>query len=670
MIDWFSSINLPTSARAKLAAPIRHAINEALNLPRAHSLPIRAQIWLTYADSIISKIEQFQNTLNAGPRSTDFNSIRDWVELLLDLRNNISAVTCALGPFEHFNEHKSREMLGLIDMHLMNVGQQIEGKTPPRGGYLEPTTDWLVAIDQSTDFTAPILRAFSLETADLEDESGEFVPGRVLAAYYLHYSNLLEKTFPHILSLSLPPIEDILVIVATVGWITGADDPVAAYCSMNALFRRLMEKRHSSICSDVLTYLKRVEPELRQARRRINKAAKNVQNDDEEETLFALADLYRRLIEGPFRKYAWVLHCLDADAWSDPPMLAQLRDNLASQKDWLGGYARQVILSEIRNGEAHETIVWDGVTKKYMVEGVGVEPQTVGHAALLAEAFARGCETALACYKSLDAAPRKGRPLGEDLGRMEPWRRAEALFGTNGIQVASCNFNSKRVRINCIELTQKDINPCLQALVTGFDLLPHADRFEVFIVGSPEPVVSVSRESLELALPIWEFASTALTSMPFSTFLPINMSSRTGPEDPRTAARSAAWIAVDDLLDALDGSPVIWDMRELKLFVKRVELVSLAIKQCMTGVPLELHPRLRAVREAALEILEKVRRLAVPVGNYHVANLQPVAKCRYWWNKWGPVDRLPTIEQEGDPQPDGKRPLLQDEHEILRWRTL
>jgi hypothetical protein len=422
-----------------------------------------------------------------------------------------------------------------------------------------------------------------------------------------------------------------------------------------------------------LQYLRRSEPELRQGRLRINRTFARVMDNlnDDEESHLALADLYKRMIEGPFRKYGWVLHCLTVGRWADPPMLTQMRDTLVASGGWLGSLAGQVVLRDVRNGEAHETLIWDGVKEAFVTEGAEVKDDVVAHAVLLIDAFARGCEAAVSWYENLKAEHTAIRPLMDDPGRLSPWRRAEAIFGTNGVHLTRANFNSKIARIVCSTFREEDINPCFQALVVCHGLLPHVERFEVFTSDAVDSVVVASRDALERTLPIWERALNSLSVMPLSTFLPANLDSRLRTESLTCATRSVAWIAVDDFLDALDGSDEHLDAKELELFTRRTEIVSIAVEQCTSAVPLEVRSRLRAVHQASVEMLTLLRGQDVPVGWSAIERSAPVAKFRHWWEVWGPVDRLPSVEPSTDrPQTDVSRPALRGAPGDLRWHTI
>ncbi|MET8758530.1 hypothetical protein [Lentzea sp. NPDC004782] len=673
MTAWYELVSLPDSARAKLIAPVREAINMPLHLPGWHTLPIGPKIWDLYAQKITGHVENFVSECTAPPLSVGFNGIKDWLQNLLEIRSSILSLTLALAPFRNFDEFAARNMLGLIDLSLLDISRRLTSGGPFLVEEdIRDSVGWLNVelVDDRADL---ISLAFKIDSNELYDANNEFSPSRVFSHYYQRAGELLDVVLPHLGSLNLPATSDVLVAVSTVGWILACEDPVTAYCSMDSLKNRLLGSRGSDAARQALQYLRRSEPELRQGRIRINQTFLRLlaHLDDDEESHLALADLYKRMIEGPFRKYGWVHHCLSVGKWSEPPMLTQMRDALVAQGGWLGGLAQQAVIRDVRNGEAHETLFWDGVKEVFVVEGAEVEDDVVAHAIVLIDGFARGCEAAVSWFHGLSAEHKPIRPLMEDPGRLSSWRRAEAIFGTNGLKLIRANFNSKVARVVCASIAQENINPCLQSLVACSGLLPHVERFEVFTAESVESVVVASRESLERALPIWEKAIDMLSMMPLSTFLPVNLDSRLRSESLMNATRSVAWIAVDDFLDAFDGSAESWDAEELELFSRRIEITRLAIGSCLSAVPATARFRMQVVNNAVEEVLSLVRSKNFPASWHSVERSGLVERFRHWWVEWGPVPRLPTVVTPSSlSREDAKRPMLRAAPCDLRLHTL
>jgi hypothetical protein len=79
------------------------------------------------------------------------------------------------------------------------------------------------------------------------------------------------------------------------------------------------------------------------------------------------------------------------------------------------------------------------------------------------------------------------------------------------------------------------------------------ERTERFVVNLPEmamPAMDLAREPLDATFGVWLQAFRDFQVMPSSTFLPANIAARLAVEAPQIAVRAAAWLALDDALDA------------------------------------------------------------------------------------------------------------------------
>lgn len=592
---------------------------------------------------------------------------------MISARERVVSIVLALRPFEPFDEDAAWRVLNRVSARLWVICTWMvdpEEVGCAQDGIPEVDLLWLREIPRSK--LTPCERAFDVPAKSIIDIDGEFSSSLVLSAYYLKNGNLLARVLPHLASLGIPEISDMLVAIGIVGWITTTPDSITAYCSLNALLGRLLNPQDESVLQKALSRLAERESALRQTRARITLAMRGATLEDGLETLnLRRADVYKRIVEGPFRQYAWFMHCLEINVSSAPPMLGRLNAALAASAGWLSNISQLAILIEIRNGEAHEDLQWDGVHEVFRVAGLIVDPSRVSLAAVTADAFVRGCEAAVACYRALSVEHQALAPMPEEPGRLEPWRRALAFFGTNGISVDRFDFNSKIAKVTCKDFSGPDINPGFQALLCCASLLPHVERFELLVSGCSEPLISVSAAALRTTLPVWRMALQYFTSMPFSTFLPANFTARMEHEPPSVALRSAAWIVVDDVLDALDSSPSEWFESDLELFLRRLELAGEAVAQTLYIHGSWSRTRLIGVGKEIVAASSAVGRFQLPMHVESLERLDSIRRFRDWFESWGPVDRMPGVIMPIRPSgPQDHRPTLQETTSDLRWRTI
>ncbi len=667
---------LPGSARGRLTEKIHTALARPLGFSGPHTLPVSQENWQQYARSLDALVVQLQQTVEDPPEDLNsFESVRFWIERMLSLRDSVISLALAMRPFEYFREKQAEEMMSVVNRLMFAVTETVEGDhhdCPPARVDISTLASWSAI--ECTNPLSPLRRAFGLGSEDLNDENREFSPARVFSAYYLKNHKLLQHTLSHLHSMRLPAVIDPLVGVSIVGWIESASDAIGAYCAADALFNRLLSTSNQDVVMTALGHLGEIEPRLRQSRLRANRSfAASSQATDLETAAMHFVEGYKRLLEGPIRQYGWLYHCVGARNWAAPPMLTSLREVVLKDGGWLAEILGPMILTEIRNGEAHESLLWDGLNEVFVTESSTVVPARVHVAAVNADAFARGSQAAVACFRALSIQPRAGGPVAFDPGRSAAWLRAEAHFGTNGLRVTKSNFNSKTARITVSHFVSHNINPCFQALLCCHALVPEVSRFEVYVKGRADAVISVSAEALKRTHSVWERALDMFSSMPLSTFLPANFDARGASESPAEAVRSVAWIAVDDLLDAIDGSPRILDGEDLNLLVKRVELVVSTTDKCLSDVSAQFNLDLCTVHSLAEILLEELSGLRPPTPVFLLDETKALDEVRGLWDAWGPVPRLPGIAV-ASPANSGHNygPTLRQEEDRLelRWRTI
>ena len=255
---------------------------------------------------------------------------------------------------------------------------------------------------------------------------------------------------------------------------------------------------------------------------------------------------------------------------------------------------------------------------------------------------------------------------------MPAWHRAEAYFGINGLRLVKADFNAATARITVSRLGQGDVNPCFQALLCARRLLPRVQAFEVYTEGIAQPVIAIDGRALDYTLPVWNQAIATFDRMPFSAFLPANLAARIVLEPENSAVRAVAWIAADDVLDALDGGPDSWDPTAIILLEHRVALVDLALVQCLAVAPAGTRARLSAIHVAVRDLRSELTRSGErPFGRERLDHLAPTMRIRHFWSVWGPVHRLPNLQDSPTDQESVERqPGHRAQADYLHWQTL
>ena len=212
-----------------------------------------------------------------------------------------------------------------------------------------------------------------------------------------------------------------------------------------------------------------------------------------------------------------------------------------------------------------------------------------------------------------------------------------------------------------------DVNPCFQALVLSRRLMPNVESFTV-TDGEGKVTVAVSAEALSAGMAAWEFAVSNLDQIPLSTFMVANLDARRRHESDQVAVRSIAWIAVDDAVGVIDGSPGVWADADRILVDTRLRLVEIAIR-CTNDWIGQSTPRLRSV----LTSVEALRRWVVearPSGPHLADRRDEMLRLRLQWENWGPVSRHPLVPEEDTRDLNERQPRVRDALRDRAFSTL
>jgi len=586
-----------------------------------------------------------------------FEQCRRSVRDTIDHAEHVLSHLLAIQPFVPFDHEAGERLIGLVIRRLEVVGHSVEADSSLDidSGLISEAKVWR-APGGVVDVRAALRAAFAMEDAPV-DGTGQFRAEWVLAHYAYRANDLLPHLLPNLASLGLPGLTDILAAVTVVGEVLSCNDPVSAYVAMDGLVSEALTAE-SATSAAVRDHLAKMEPALRRAREAAARSSHTIRDElaETEARANALADAYKRLLEGPFRQFAWARYCLRESIWQRPPTLGVLRDRLVAAGGGLGPIVADVVIPEFRNAEAHETLVWDGFDEQFSSEGAQIAPAQVVASAQLAQCFVAGSEAGLAALRfieSRDDAPRL--PDHNELGRMPVWRRVQAFFGTNRLRLLDASLNTRHASLRVERLGLTDVNPCLQALVLSHRLMPNVETFSV-ADSDGDVVVTVAASALSATMAAWELAVSNLDQIPLATFLPANLDARMRHEDANAAVRAAAWIAVDDAVGVVDGSPEIWRDDDRNLIDMRLKIVELAVRSTAEWIT-DASPRLRSV-EASVAALREWVSCERPAGP-HIADRRPeMVRLRLQWGSWGPVPRHPLVPELDTRDPDEHQPAL------------
>lgn len=590
----------------------------------------------------------------------------------MEMRSHAEAVVghlLAMQPFAPFDHCSADGLLRLLRARLTSVADNIEAgvESGPDQRLITMAEAWPEATT-AADVKATLCGAFGMPEAPI-DATGQFRPDWVLAHYSYRNHELFSRLLPHLESLGLSGLTDALAAITVCGEILSCIDPVTAHVEMDAFVTSALAAE-PDIRAAVLQHLARTEPAMRRARTASGRAGQTVRDDlvSLESRADALADSYKRLVEGPFRQLVWARFSLDQNAWQKPPMLSGLLDRVVTRGGRLAQLASAVIIPELRNGEAHETLTWDGFAEVCRIEGFEVSTEQVVKSAHLAQCVVAGSEAGLAAVRFLDVPGEPPLlPAADEAGRMPGTRRVQAFFGTNRLRLLEANLNTRHATFRVERLASADINPCFQALVLSHRLMPVVESFSVS-ASAGAVTIAVDAPALSACMPTWEYAVANVDKIPLATFLAANLNARLRHERHADAVRSVAWIATDDALDAIDGSPTSWTAGDRALLVARLTIVEMAVHNAETLMK-SGSTRLQSVAES-VSLLKKWILGQAPERAHPADRLSEMVRLRSHWDSWGPVPRHPLIQDQSSRVGNERQPRLREGADSTAFRLL
>lgn len=638
-------MGLPESARLRLAEPLI-AARRPSPFRNSSTLPIEKGWWDEYAGALGSAVRDLSVM---APPLDGFNEIRLWVDEFCTKKDRIVSLLLALQPFEPFSSGRAETLMNSLEGVARVAAAAVTSGLAHPGLDPDPTLDGVAAewaFPDSAKHSKGLLQTAFSVSEPLTEDSGDFRPDWVLSHYAYRGTSLLSVIAPHLQSLGLPMMLDHLAALNTIGLILDSDDPVHAYISMDKFLNRCF-RAEADVAAAGREHLEGHEPAMTRARNLANQALIRARaTNDPEVSALALADAYKRILEGPFRRFAWVVFAFGLKVWAEPPMVTELQERLVAGGDTLAELARFAIIPTLRNSEAHETLTWDGFSKELVTEGERIAPHRVVAAFTLLRSFVDGCTAAHTAIRSAERlhAP-SGLPVADETGRTEDWRRVRGHFGTNGLRLLDARLNTHDVVLRVEQLVDIKINPCFQALIVARRLLNRAESFAVFVGDDQTPAITLSARTVDSAAPVWERALAAFDQIPTATFLPMNLDARSHLEDVKLATRSAAWIAVDDALGAIKETPALWDNGVRNLLENRLEVVAMAVTAAQDQLD-QPDPRMTDVVSSFSQLQSWINS-SQPMRDSLIERHPAYFRLRTQWEVWGPVPRLPSVPADG-----------------------
>jgi len=402
--------------------------------------------------------------------------------------------------------------------------------------------------------------ALGMALSEVRDARGVFSAARLLGAYRGRYEDLQDRVYRLLGPITDEP-PDLINALHPAEALVVSSRPLLTLRAATAV-REILEDALGTTGSN-LTPLRDLK--LRVGRsaashagiietgRALNRAE---EAGDEAEQARLMLDLYRRMVEGQLRPWAWTLLQVCGRTAPRTPELASVQDQLIADGRPLFRDIAAAVLPVARNAAAHEDYAWDDEARTLAVGDDCVTVAALEDATERAYSLMCGAECAWACMRSasidfasfLDASDPK-----EGLGPIDE-RSALAHFGTNGLLPSDARLARGTWSVTLDELPFHRINPCFQALVWSAQILRRAHRFQVWLPSRELPVMDIQRHVLEANWMVWCQARATMEAMPQSAFLPVNAWTRLAVELPEASAQAAAWLALNDAIDACNES--------------------------------------------------------------------------------------------------------------------
>lgn len=609
--------SLPQEALERLT----HHAHEHLrtrSAPRATAatVPVARSTWKqALADASIGPgtRDEFDAAIRAVTASTgtsDARALRKSSEVLARFSVSLAdALTLigALGPSPHGRVDELRSLV--LATAAATLG---DPATAPAGMQEEFQRNLARLLEVDEGFSAdPFESAFGVSAGEVVDDQGVFSMPRLLAHYAHRYDDLEALVAQVLVPLTRQPLPLLSAIRSATALLT--ERPFLALKSatgVRALITDLASEDADAAAAP-----------LRALKYRVDKSATNragitrvliqiEKTDSVSDRNVMKLDVYRRMVEGQLRPWAWTLLRLRGADLPSMPEISSLRERLRSDGHWLLSDAADCLLSAARNASAHEDVEWDEQAQLLVVGDEPLDPDVIEDATERCYAFMAGAEAGWAVSRA------ESKDLASSLDRDDDTRRSRTLtnegaiacFGTNGIHVSSYVRNLNTLSVTIGEPSPISINPCFQAVLQAFLYAEDIETVVVKVPGRERPIIEMYRPPAIVTVPIWLLAARTFGFMPESTFLAMNAWARLTVELPDEAGLAALRLGLNDALHAYNEHADSQDPAGagLATLACRLTIVSSAIAATMSVLP----PDAGSALAKGFEIVDEARRRA------------------------------------------------------------
>lgn len=467
--------------------------------------------------------------------------------------------------------------------------------------------DRLRSVTSTHEFPADACEAaFGVPYEELLDGNRIFSPPRLLSAYYGRYDELARRLASLLSAITTDP-PDLLNAVAPAEALVLTSHPLVALRTARRV-RDLIEQQFAADPD-------RIAGILRMQKLAVDRSAAShagmvrllgqiKQAETAAERAQLHLDLYRRMVEGQLRPWAWSLLQIMGRSGSKVPEVSSLREQLVSEGTPLLLDAAAAILPEARNASAHEDYMWDEDLRVLHVGEAIVSVEDLENAAELAYTFMVGAECAWRCSRT--ALPELARLLDSEdpPNGLRAIRERAALehFGTNGLNPQRWSHESRRLTVVLDELPHRSVDPCFQAAIWASRHLESLERVIVQVQNGAITAMDLPRSALDANFLVWKEARARFNVMPGSTFLVTNAAARLAVESPTEAAQAVTWLALNDVMHAyIDGAEGIAPIRDR--IAQLADRIQLAVVSLSTTAPTLPEAAVGSLLYQALDLL-------------------------------------------------------------------